>query len=180
MNTKYIKITILILIIIIISSVLIIYIKNKDKNTEIINTTRDQEQNINTNILKDRVNSTSSVKINDYSETSKTVEGDDVDLRKKIKENLENWQITKDKKLLEDSLNLTKGTDNESVLDAWSDFIPKNTNELMLLIDTSINKKETEQTIKLILDWYINLSGNYEKLSNQQKLFISNQYKLLK
>ncbi len=179
-NTKYIKIVSIIITTFLLIFI-VLYINNRNiKNNTPVNTINNQQnKDYSRNNLNTKT-STTTVEVRDFTNMSEGVPGKEEEINKKIKQNLQDWEITKDKKLLEDSLKLTLNTDNEAVLEAWVNFIPKNSSELIKIIDTSTNKLEVEKTVKLILDWYINLSGNYDKLSPTQKSTISNQYKQLK
>jgi len=187
-NTKYIKITIsVITILVIVFAVLFINNNNKTLNTN-NNETNEPTDNVNRPIFDTKVNnfSTTTTQDNiidstteDYTNTEGQIGQEDV-ISRQIKQKLFNWNITKDIELLKESIKLTEGADNEVVLGAWRDFMSKNSTELIKVVNTSSDGIKTKETVKLILEWYIDLSGDYEKLSSVKKQEISNQYKQLK
>ena len=110
----------------------------------------------------------------DYIETA------EAKISQKIKKLLSDWSIIKDKNLLIEGLKLSEGADNESILEAWTDFMKKDSIELLKLTNTSSNIKKTKNDVRLIFEWFINLSGEYEKLSSGKRIEIKNQYNQLK
>ncbi len=92
-----------------------------------------------------------------------------------------NWEITKDQETLKQLTDMTGGADNEAFYEPWVKFfVNGNSGELIKTINTSTNKKETTQKIFYIFEWFINGSGEYEKLSSTRRQEISNQYNQLK
>ncbi len=101
-------------------------------------------------------------------------------IHKKIEKLLFDWETTKDKNLLIEAINLSANADNEVILSAWTDFMKKNSAELVKVITGSSNEKQTREDIRRIFEWYVELSGEYEKLSSTKRQEISRQYQQLK
>lgn len=100
--------------------------------------------------------------------------------KKKIENILFNWNITKDESSLREAITLSEDIDNEIIFEAWIPFMGTNSAELIKLVNTSTNIQKTKVTIKGIFEWYVELSGEYEKLSSAKKQQITNQYNQLK
>lgn len=186
LNNKFIKIIIAIIVVfILIFSYLFMKEKNVTTNTKNISTAENDSRlplntdtnNTGTTTVGGNGYYTNTPNLNptDYSSNNP----EDI-LKNKIEKLLFNWSLTKDESTLREALVLSEGIDNEVVLEAWIPFMKENSNELIKLINTSSNKQKTKTTINIIFQWYIQLSGEYEKLSNSQKLQIKNQYNQLK
>ena len=194
LNIKFTKIIIIILTILILSAGFIFIQKNKTKNT-ITETNQDTAVTENRVIFKTK--NTNTVIETDYSTSSETLNGTSTPLEQKtntveyppseddlqhIKTSklLFDWNTTKDIEVLKTVLKNTEGADNEALLEVWRPFMSKNSAELIKLIETSSNIKQTKTNIRLIFEWYIELSGDFEKLSATKKQEIMRQYQLLK
>jgi hypothetical protein len=192
LNTKFIKIIIAIVIVLVLIFTFI-FIKNNNigvgsENTNSTSTLTGSNGRpvLNTNLGNNPDTSTSSNSIGEVDEYT-NVDPNDYNntnpesvLKKKIEKILSNWSITKDPNLLREALVLSEGLDNEVVFEAWVPFMKTDSSELVKLITTSTNTQKTKATIRGIFEWYIELSGEYEKLTIGKKQQVTNQYNQLK
>ena len=193
LNTKFIKIIILISTILLITFSIIFINKNRKNtnntasdsvknNTEgrVIfetntnNTINTQENNTSTSSNQNLVEKNSDVNIVDYREGPEDI------TYNQINKNLYDWSTTKDPELIKQSLKLSESADNETILESWRPFMATNSSELIKLIPKSDNIQKTKSDIHLIFEWYIELSGDFEKLSSSKKQEILKQYNDLK
>jgi exopolysaccharide biosynthesis protein len=190
LNIKFIKIIIIILIILILPIGFIFIQKNKTKKT-VTETNQDATTMENRVIFKTK--NTNNVVETDYSTSSEIStpleqktnvveyqQGPDDLLYTKTSKLLFDWNTTKDPEILKTVLKNTEGADNEGLLEVWRPFMQKNSSELIKIIDTSPNIKQTKSNIRLIFEWYIDLSGDFEKLSSVKKQELMRQYQLVK
>lgn len=191
---KFIKITIIILsITVFLFGIFYIQSKNNAKNQENIKTDVNIQENSiqNRTVFRTNTNtlSTNNTIINSESESTTSeellinieyTEGVEELENIKIKKLLFDWEITKDSELLKQALVLSKSTDNETVLEAWRPFMSKNSAELVKIIYKSNKIEETKKDIYSIFEWYIELSGEFETLTNAKKQEILKQYNQLK
>lgn len=190
LNTKFIKIIIIILTILILSAGFVFIQKNKTKNT-VTETNQDTAATENRVIFNTK--NTNNVVETDYSTSSGTStpleqktnvveyqQGPEDLQYTKTSKLLFDWNTTKDPEILKIVLKSTESADNETLLEAWRPFMSKNSAELIKLIDTSSDIKQTKTNIRLVFEWYIELSGDFEKLSSAKRQEIMRQYQLLK
>lgn len=105
---------------------------------------------------------------------------EDETLSMKIKSNLSNWEITREKELIIQSVEMSSGHDNEALMEVWIPFMKKNSKEILNLVDTSKDKIKFKARGYFIFDWFINNSGEYEKLSKTKQQEILGQFNQLK
>lgn len=185
LNNKFIKIIIAIVIIFVLIFIYLLTTrKDSTAGTEHTLTTESGGRlPLNTN---NSGTTTSKVENGYYTDTSNLNSTDhdnnnqDDILKNKVEKTLFNWNITKDESTLREAVALSEDVDNEVVLEAWIPFMKTNSNELIKLINTSSDKQKTEATVQVIFQWYIELSGEYEKLSSGQKQQLTDQYNQLK
>lgn len=178
---KNIKIIIILITLILISIIVFILLNKKNKSVNIDTVATEQENTVEN---RNTFNTNKTTQTNkDIVVQQNIVEGDKGEedyIYKNIQKNIFNWNITKDPELLKKSITLSENASNETILESWRSFMTSNSSELIKLVNTSSNSIEDKETVRLIFEWYINLSGEYEKLSASKKAEISNQYKLLK
>ncbi len=192
LNPKFIKIIIVtVIVLVLIFTFLFIKNNNIGADPENTNSTSTLTGNsgrpvLNTNLGSNSNTSTdndstggigeyTNVDPNDYNNTSP-----ESVLKNKIEKILSNWNITKDPNLLKEALVLSEGLDNEVVFEAWIPFMKTDSSELVKLISTSANTQKTKATVRGIFEWYMELSGEYQKLTNGKKQQLTNQYNQLK
>lgn len=93
-----------------------------------------------------------------------------------INKNILQWSQSKNNQYLEDALILTfKNRDNETSFEPWAEQVQKNSSQILLLLskDSSI---ETLTSAYTIYEWFIQLSGQYEKLIPEKKQSISRDF----
>lgn len=94
----------------------------------------------------------------------------------KIKDNLSSWVKNQNIELLEETLLLTlENNSNESFFEPWRDFIKNNSSKFLSTLNQNTDEKLLLSTY-YIYDWFINLSGEYEKLTHQEKQGISKDF----
>lgn len=176
MRNKIIIISIL--VILILGIVYMFYINNKknsakqdNQNTE-SNTSLNTERpgfNTNTQTQKPITNSfppPDNTEINKYND---------------INNSFSDWKITKDQETLKKLIDLSGGSDNETFYEPWIEFfVSNNSNELMKIVNTSNDKKNTSQKVFYIYEWFIYGSGEYENISAGKKQVIFSEFNQLK
>lgn len=191
---KFTKITIIIIsiVITILGVVFILNINNKDQESlsdTDINIEKNSAGNrtvFNTNTKEIPVNGTennSEVVATENKTEVNTVEykeGFEEIENNKINKILFDWNTTKDPELLKQAVFMSRSADNETILESWRLFMSSNSSELIKTIYRSDNIQQTKNDVLLIFQWYIELSGEFEKLSNTKKQEILKQYNQLK
>jgi hypothetical protein len=193
LNSKFIKIAAILLIVFIIT-IFFVFFTNSPKSSDNQNNTEETTAGIEKSRLplNTKTSSNTSQDINQYNpETDIQDKEKNVDLldntitkeeqiKNTIEKRLRDWKITKDENLLRGALTLSENADNEAILSAWTSFMSTDSGELLKIIDSSVDAKRTKGNIGLIFEWYIELSGEYEKLSGAKKQQLTNQYNQLK
>lgn len=183
-NTKFLKIIIAIIVILIL--VFLVLVIGKNKGAEDLKDIPSNTDEVTNRPVFQTNTSSNSTSTNDYipNDTSdymnETGRGPEDVLNKKISKILFDWTITRDENSLREALALSENADNEAILEAWVPFMQKDSAELLKLINTSSDGKRTKAGISVLFQWYINLSGDYEKLSTAKRQQITNQYNQLK
>lgn len=191
LNSKFIKIIVVIVIILILAFTFLFVRKNNQaivsENTNSTSTlTADNGRPVlNTNFSNNSATTTENTTVSENNYTNVNPadyagSGPEDILRKKIEKILFNWGVTKDEKSLRDAIALSENADNEAVLSAWISFMKTDSAELVKIINTSTDIKRTKNTVSTIFQWFIELSGEYEKLSPAKKQQLTNQYNQLK
>lgn len=180
MQSKYIKIAIAVIILLILIFVFVFINKStKENSDDIVATSTPNNDRVPFNTVNNNYSYVPEPNTNTTAYEAYEKNSEDT-AYKDIKKILSNWEITKDPKMLKEALALSAGADNESRLEPWRLFISKDSKELMKIINSSSNMKETSKDVYTIFEWYIYLSGEYENISPQKKQEILGQYTQLK
>lgn len=190
-NSKFIKIIIAITLIPV-AVFVFIYIQNKAKtktttdtpNTEstikindrtTLNTNTDPKQSVQEN-SSSATTSTESINTSIPDDSPNKEDLISQDIQKKLSD----WALTKDENKLREALTLTSKTNNEVILNAWVDFMKKDSSELIKILNSSSDIIKTKADMYEIFDWFINMSGEYDALPSSKKQEIKTQYQKLK
>ena len=190
LNSKFIKIIIAITVVLL-AIIIFLYIRNNNTTTETVGDIPVQVgsdgrpvlntgTSTNTNNSGQQTNPDTSVSNANISPNDFAGNGPEDMTKKKIEKILFNWNITKDENSLREAVVLSENIDNEIIFEAWIPFMGMNSAELVKIINTSTDIQKTKSTIRGIFEWYIELSGEYEKLSSAKKQQLTNQYNQLK
>jgi uncharacterized protein YxeA len=91
-----------------------------------------------------------------------------------IKKDLKSWEETRDSSFLHNALKKSEGSSNELSFEAWVPFIKNYSSSLVQIIESE--NPGLIETVYLTLDWFIYLSGEFEKMSIKDKEEISGDY----
>ena len=101
---------------------------------------------------------------------------DETILLEDIKKNISQWSESKNVEYLKNALLITyKNINNETSFEPWLQEIQNNSSQITL----SLNKDSSIETLTsayTIYEWFIQLSGQYEKLSPEKKQSISRDF----
>lgn len=178
MNTSKILISSIVGILILIGGFIYLFRENKVTPQDTIATDATQKPSILDVVLNRDNISTTTVQIPENTIPS-TIDTETTSYQK-IKVGIDKWVIEKDPQLLIEPINLSNGTSNEFLLEPWKPVISENSTELMVSITSSTFTPKQIASFYTIFDWYVKMSGEYEKLSPEKKLEISKYYLLLR
>lgn len=92
-----------------------------------------------------------------------------------IDEKIKEWYKTKNNSLLKEAVLFLKYTSNETLLIPWSDFLKENSKILF-----EVAKEEADSGLVLeiyfIFEWFIKGSGDFELLSTEKQIEVSEQF----
>ncbi len=166
--TKTNKIFYFLIIVVIIVLFIVFYINKNNKKEEIVTKTQnntEQRVTFDTNTSKN-IDKLDEKEAEYYSNNNESVKIDE------ITQLINDWKLTKDFNLLNQAAEKTNNTDNEAFYYAWVDIIENNTNDLYVLAEKNLNNKTYIQNINNIFTWFIDMSGEYEKLDKNKKSLI--------
>jgi len=164
---KYILI--LILILTLLSGLLFYFLKNKN-NKEKVETFQNIED---FQTLKQNKEETLNKELHEVSKEIAQSKSSENSIVSEIKDFIVFWEEKDDLNSLITAIRLTnENMSNERIISLWEPTIRTNSSKIVLSLSNEPDKK-TLFTASVIYDWFINLSGEYEKLTKEERQKIS-------